>query len=57
MRPGGGDVRGHTLIISAAHYLPVSNDGIPTGQELAVAGTARDFHSQPVELGLACVCL
>lgn len=34
----------HSLMISASHYLPVSDTLIPTGERRAVDGTAFDFR-------------
>lgn len=41
---GGADILGHRLTIPADHYLPVSDDLIPTGKIAPVAGTAFDFR-------------
>jgi aldose 1-epimerase len=40
---GRGDVLGYVAKIFASHYLPVTDEEIPTGQIAAVAGTPFDF--------------
>ncbi|TDB97636.1 galactose mutarotase [Actinomadura sp. 7K534] len=40
---GGGDVRGHVVMLEAGHYLPVDEGKIPTGELAPVAGTPFDF--------------
>lgn len=40
---GAGDVLGHELRLNAAHVTAVDSALIPTGEFLAVAGTALDF--------------
>ncbi|GAA0563274.1 aldose epimerase family protein [Actinomadura livida] len=40
---GGGDVRGHMVMLEAGHYLPVDEGKIPTGELAPVAGTPFDF--------------
>lgn len=40
---GRGDVLGYIAKINAPHYLPVTDDLIPTGQIAPVAGTPFDF--------------
>lgn len=42
---GRGDVRNHSLMIAAAHYLPTDDELIPTGQIAPVAGTPFDFRA------------
>ncbi len=42
---GGADILGHRLTIPADHYLPVTDDLIPTGEIAPVAGTAFDFRA------------
>ena len=42
---GAGSVRDHLLQIDAAHYLPVDQGLIPTGQIADVAGTPFDFRT------------
>lgn len=42
---GAGDVLGHHLQIHAGFYLPVDAELIPTGEVLAVGGTAFDFRT------------
>lgn len=42
---GQGDIRNHSLMIEAEHYLPVDDDLIPTGEIRQVAGTDFDFRS------------
>lgn len=49
---GTGDIRDHSLMIEADHYLPVDDDLIPTGQIAPVGGTAFDFR-QPRLIGNA----
>ncbi|MCU0829872.1 MAG: galactose mutarotase [Tabrizicola sp.] len=41
---GMGDILGQHLQIEAAHYTPVDDQLIPTGEILSVAGTAFDFR-------------
>lgn len=41
---GRGDIRNHSLMIDAEHYLPVDGDLIPTGEIRPVAGTDFDFR-------------
>lgn len=41
---GGTDILDHCLTVPADHYLPVTEDLIPTGEIAAVAGTALDFR-------------
>lgn len=41
---GAGDIMGQHLQIEAAHYTPVDDQLIPTGEIRAVAGTAFDFR-------------
>jgi Galactose mutarotase and related enzymes len=41
--PGGGDILGHVLRMDAAHYLPVDDTKIPTGELAPVKGTDFDF--------------
>ena len=41
---GAGDIMGQHLQIDAAHYTPVDDQLIPTGEIRAVAGTAFDFR-------------
>jgi len=48
--PGAPDVRGQTLQLRAAHYLPVRDDLIPTGERAPVEGTGFDFR-QPRRIG------
>lgn len=50
---GAGDIRGHTLHLSAPVFFPVTPDGIPTGEERSVEGSARDFASEARVLGPA----
>ncbi len=40
---GNGDVLDHVVQINAAHYLPVNENLIPTGELAEVAGTPFDF--------------
>ncbi|MGW4410263.1 aldose epimerase family protein [Nonomuraea sp. NPDC004702] len=40
---GGGDVLGHLVRLDAAHYLPVDDGKIPTGELAPVKGTPFDF--------------
>ncbi|CNF53971.1 aldose 1-epimerase [Mycobacterium tuberculosis] len=40
---GGGDVRGHVVMMEADRYLPVDEGKIPTGELAPVAGTPFDF--------------
>ena len=42
---GAGSVRDHLLQVDAAHYLPVDQGLIPTGQVAAVADTPFDFRT------------
>lgn len=42
-----GDVDGHTLQLTASHYLPVDGHMIPTGELAEVAGTPYDFREAP----------
>lgn len=42
---GSADWAGHELRIAADRYLPVSREGIPTGEAVAVADTDFDFRS------------
>ena len=42
---GGGDARDHVVEIFADRYLPVDAEQIPTGDILAVEGTAYDFRT------------
>lgn len=46
---GGPTIAGHSLRIAADHYLPVSDELIPTGEVAAVTGTPFDFRD-PVTL-------
>ena len=41
---GGGDVRGHRLLVHADRYLPTEAANLPTGTIAAVEGTAFDFR-------------
>ena len=41
-------IRGHELMISAAHYTPVDETLIPTGEIAPVAGTPLDFTTSHV---------
>ena len=43
---GAGDIMGQHLQIEAAHYTPVDDQLIPTGEIRAVAGTAFDFRKE-----------
>lgn len=47
---GAGDIMGQHLQIDAAHYIPVDDQLIPTGEILTVANTAFDFR-QPRPIG------
>jgi aldose 1-epimerase len=47
---GKGDILGHELMISAAHYTPTNADSIPTGEVAPVRGTPMDF-SAPRPIG------
>ncbi|MGJ8616205.1 MAG: aldose epimerase family protein [Sulfitobacter sp.] len=48
---GAADVSGHRITVNAARYLPTDVQGLPTGQEQNVQGTAFDFTTpQPVPL-------
>ena len=50
---GLGDCRNHLLEIDADHYLPVTDEMIPTGEIKPVDGTAFDFRSaKPIEQDL-----
>ena len=49
-RLGDGDIRQQMLTINAAHYLPVDDELIPTGDVASVGGTAFDFR-QPRRIG------
>lgn len=40
-----GDIRGHSLMIDAGHYLPVDAGLIPTGAIAPVEGTGFDFRA------------
>jgi aldose 1-epimerase len=40
---GTGDILSHTLQVDASAYLPVREDGIPTGRALEVLGTPFDL--------------
>lgn len=42
---GRGDIRNHSLMIAAEHYLPVNDDLIPTGEIRPVAEGDFDFRS------------
>ncbi|MBE3638600.1 aldose epimerase family protein [Mangrovicoccus algicola] len=42
---GAASIRSHVLQIMAAHYLPVDEDLIPTGEIAPVAGTGFDFRA------------
>jgi aldose 1-epimerase len=42
---GSGDVREHVLQIDASTFTPLDDNGIPTGETAAVAGTPVDFRS------------
>jgi aldose 1-epimerase len=41
------DARAHRIRIASDHFLPVSNDLIPTGELLAVQGTVFDLRNAP----------
>ena len=41
---GALDVRDHELSLAASRYLPVDDDGIPTGAPVPVAGTPYDLR-------------
>jgi len=43
---GGRDIRDHFLTVHADKYLPVDNEGIPTGSIESVEGTPLDFRVQ-----------
>ncbi len=47
---GSGTILDHELMIAADHYLPVSEDLIPTGELDEVGGTPLDFRS-PARIG------
>lgn len=47
---GAPRIADHRLWIAAEHYLPVTDDLIPTGEEAPVAGTRFDFRA-PVQIG------
>ncbi|RMC37563.1 aldose epimerase family protein [Paracoccus alkanivorans] len=49
---GRGDIRNHSLMIDAGHYLPVDDDLIPTGEIRPVDGSDFDFRS-PRRIGSA----
>lgn len=49
---GRGDIRNHSLMIAAEHYLPVDDDLIPTGEIRPVDGGDFDFRS-PRRIGRA----
>lgn len=50
---GAGDIMGQHLQIDAAHYTPVDDQLIPTGEIRAVAGTAFDFRqTRPIGVQL-----
>ena len=42
---GRPDIEGHSLKVHADHYLPLEQDGIPTGSVQNVADTEFDFRS------------
>jgi aldose 1-epimerase len=42
---GEGDILGHELMLNAAHYTPVDDTLIPTGEITPVKGTPMDFTS------------
>ncbi len=41
---GKGSIAGHLLRADAAHYTPIDDDLIPTGEVASVAGTPLDFR-------------
>lgn len=47
---GSGSIAGHVLEINADYYLPVGENGVPTGERRPVEGTAFDFR-QPAIVG------
>jgi aldose 1-epimerase len=47
---GAGDILGETMMINSARITPVDSTLIPTGQYMAVAGTAFDFET-PTPIG------
>ena len=47
---GNGDILDQVAMVKAAHYTPVNEKLIPTGELAPVAGTPMDF-TQPVALG------
>lgn len=49
---GTGDIRRHSLMIAAHHFLPVDDQLIPTGQIAPVAGSTVDFRA-PRPIGAA----
>lgn len=48
---GGSDILNHDLLLNAAHFTPVDETLIPTGEIKPVAGTSFDF-TQPTKIGL-----
>jgi len=48
---GAADVSGHRITVNAAQYLPIDAQGLPTGEQRDVQGSAFDFTSvTPVPL-------
>lgn len=55
---GGADIRDHRLRISADRYVPVDEEGIPTGGTAPVSGTPFDFtRARTLADGDGCVVL
>jgi aldose 1-epimerase len=48
---GNGDILDHDLLLNAAHFTPVNETLIPTGEIRPVAGTPFDF-TRPTRIGL-----
>jgi aldose 1-epimerase len=43
---GHGDILGHRVTLDSGFYFPIREDGIPTGELLAVDGTPFDFRHE-----------
>lgn len=48
---GNGDILDHDLLLNAAHFTPIDETLIPTGEIKPVAGTPFDF-TRPAKIGL-----